>query len=73
MYSLIDKYKNKKLVYEFIGINPHILKILPIWNKYWKDAEELLYEIGLTQTQIIYGKKKLLESAIFGWLATFYL
>jgi hypothetical protein len=44
------------LVYEFNGINPHILKILPIWNKYWKDAEELLYKIGLSKSHIIYGK-----------------
>jgi hypothetical protein len=54
MYSLIDK--SKKLIYEFIGTNPYILKILPIWNKYWKDAEELLYKIGLTNSQIIFGK-----------------
>jgi len=54
MYSLIDEYK--KLVYEFNGKNPHILKILPIWNKYWKDADELLYEIGLTKSQIFLGK-----------------
>jgi len=49
-------YLNKKLVYEFNGENPNILKILPIWNKYWKDAEELLYEIGLTHSQIFLGK-----------------
>ena len=56
MYSLIDK--NKKLVYEFTGINPPvILKILPIWNKYWKKSEELLYQIGISKSHIIYGKK----------------
>ena len=55
-YSLLDNYK--KLVYEFNYLNcKYIIKILPIWNKYWKDAEELLYEIGLTKPQIIYGKK----------------
>jgi hypothetical protein len=54
MYSLIDEYK--KLVYEFNGKNPHILKILPIWNKYWKNVEELLYEFGLTKSQIFFGK-----------------
>jgi hypothetical protein len=45
------------LIIEFNGKNPHILKILPIWNKYWKDAEEILNKIGLTKSQIIYGKK----------------
>ena len=55
-YQLVDT--DKKLVFK---ITPNtgtavILKILPIWNKYWKDAEELLYEIGLTKSQIIYGK-----------------
>jgi len=54
MYSLINEYK--KLVYEFNGENPYILKILPIWNKHWKDAEEILYEIGLTDSQIFFGK-----------------
>ena len=49
-------YLDKKLVYEFNGKNPNILKILPIWNKYWKDAEELLYKIGLTHSQIFLGK-----------------
>ena len=44
------------LVYEFNSKNPHILKILPIWNKYWKDSEELLYKIGLSKSHIIYGK-----------------
>ena len=54
MYSLIDQYK--KLVYEFNGVNPHILKILPIWNKYWNNSEEILYGIGLTESQIFFGK-----------------
>jgi len=54
MYSLIDEYK--KLVYEFNGKNPHILKILPIWNKYWDNSEEILYGIGLTDSQIFFGK-----------------
>lgn len=56
MYSLIDEYK--KLVYEFNGNskNSFILKILPIWNKYWKDSEEILYAIGLTNSQIFLGK-----------------
>lgn len=54
MYSLIDEYK--KLVYEFNGANPHILKILPIWNKYWNNSEEILYGLGLTKSQIFLGK-----------------
>jgi endonuclease/exonuclease/phosphatase family metal-dependent hydrolase len=63
-YQLIDT--DKKLVFK---ITPDtetavILKILPIWNKYWKDAEELLYEIGLTKSQIIYGKKNAMNEYI---------
>jgi len=55
MYSLIDEYK--KLVFEFNNLGSQwILKILPIWNKYWKDSEELLYRIGLTKSQIFFGK-----------------
>jgi hypothetical protein len=54
MYSIIDEYK--KLVFEFNGKNPHILKILPIWNKYWKDSDVLLYTLGLTKSQIFFGK-----------------
>ncbi len=55
-YELVDP--SKKLVFEYNDTgSQNILKILPIWNKYWKDAEELLYEIGLTKSQIIYGKK----------------
>jgi endonuclease/exonuclease/phosphatase family metal-dependent hydrolase len=55
-YQLVDP--DKKLVFK---VTPDtgsavILKILPIWNKYWKDAEELLYEIGLTKSQILFGK-----------------
>jgi endonuclease/exonuclease/phosphatase family metal-dependent hydrolase len=54
-YQLIDKYK--KLVFEYNDAGSAvILKILPIWNKYWKDAEDLLYNVGLTKSQIIYGK-----------------
>ena len=63
-YQLVDT--DKKLVFK---VTPDtgtavILKILPIWNKYWKDAEELLYEIGLTKSQIIYGKKNALNEYI---------
>jgi hypothetical protein len=54
MYSLINEYK--KLVYKFNGTNPHILKILPIWNKYWNNSEEILYGLGLTDSQIFFGK-----------------
>jgi len=56
MYSLIDL---KRLIYQFNGANPHILKILPIWNKYWKKSEKLLYKIGLSPASIKYGKKML--------------
>jgi hypothetical protein len=62
MYSLINEYK--KLVYEFNGTNPHILKILPIWNKYWNNAEELLYELGLTISQIFLGENNALNEYI---------
>jgi len=59
-YQLVDP--EKKLVYSYSDSGSEfILKILPIWNKYWKDAEELLYEIGLTKSQIIYGKKNALN------------
>jgi endonuclease/exonuclease/phosphatase family metal-dependent hydrolase len=55
-YQLADQ--EKKLVFEYSDSGSEfILKILPIWNKYWKDAEELLYEIGLTKSQIFLGKK----------------
>ena len=62
MYSLINEYK--KLVYEFNGANPHILKILPIWNKYWKKSQELLYELGLTTSQIFLGENNALNEYI---------
>ena len=62
MYSLINEYK--KLVYEFNGTNPHILKILPIWNKYWKKSQELLYELGLTTSQIFLGENNALNEYI---------
>jgi endonuclease/exonuclease/phosphatase family metal-dependent hydrolase len=63
-YQLVDP--DKKLVFK---VTPDtgttvILKILPIWNKYWKDADELLYEIGLTRSQIIYGKKNAMNEYI---------
>jgi endonuclease/exonuclease/phosphatase family metal-dependent hydrolase len=55
-YQLVDN--RKKLIYEYNDAGSAvILKILPIWNKYWKDSEQLLYNVGLTQSQIIYGKK----------------
>ena len=55
-YQLV--YSDKKLVFEYNDAGSEfILKILPIWNKYWKDAAELLYEIGLTNSQIFTGKK----------------
>jgi len=56
-YKLVDPAK--KLVYTITKDDGSevILKILPIWNKYWKDAEDLLYEIGLTRSQILFGKK----------------
>jgi hypothetical protein len=55
-YQLVDP--DKKLVFKVTQDTGTtvILKILPIWNKYWKDAEELLYEIGLTKSQILFGK-----------------
>ncbi len=54
-YHLVDQ--DKKLVFEYKNSDSEfILKILPIWNKYWKDAAELLYEIGLTNSQIFMGK-----------------
>lgn len=55
-YQLVDS--DKKLVFKYNDSGSEfILKILPIWNKYWKDAAELLYEIGLTNSQIFMGKK----------------
>jgi endonuclease/exonuclease/phosphatase family metal-dependent hydrolase len=54
-YTLVDP--EKKLVFEYNDYGSEfVLKILPIWNKYWKDVEELLYEIGLTKSQIFMGK-----------------
>jgi len=67
MYSLIDKYK--KLVYEFSGKNPYILKILPIWNKYWKKSHKLLHGMGLSKSQIFLGKDNALNECII----TFFL
>lgn len=67
MYSLIDEYK--KLVYEFNGVNPYILKILPIWNEYWKKSNELLYEMGLSKSQIFFGKNNAWNECII----TFFL
>lgn len=55
-YYLLDNYK--KLIYEFNYLNcEYIVKILPIWNKYWKDSEEKLYEIGISTSHINYGMK----------------
>jgi endonuclease/exonuclease/phosphatase family metal-dependent hydrolase len=55
-YSLLDNYK--KLIYEFNYLNcKYILKILPIWNKYWKDSQEKLQDIGISESHINYGMK----------------
>jgi endonuclease/exonuclease/phosphatase family metal-dependent hydrolase len=55
-YSLLDNYK--KLIYEFNYLNcKYIIKILPIWNKYWKDSQEKLHDIGISESHINYGMK----------------
>jgi len=55
-YYLLDNYK--KLIYEFNYLNcKYIIKILPIWNKYWKDSQEKLHDIGISESHITYGMK----------------
>jgi endonuclease/exonuclease/phosphatase family metal-dependent hydrolase len=54
-YHLVDP--NKKLVYKNNYNSEYILKILPIWNFYWKKSSELLYKIGLSKASIYYGIK----------------
>jgi len=59
---ILDKGKilsnNKKLVYEFKHNKfKFILKILPIWNKYWIKMQSFLLKLDISKSKIYYGQK----------------